>query len=170
LVLRDRVCGGVYPLAAAQAAVAADWSTALVTVTTTTPRPTGTFPMGYKLTYANGTTVQVFSYEQGTAKASTGATQPPVAGREFAVIDAEVCASPTAPTPYGAVGFKVQMPDGTLYGGSIANDREPKLGSGTLPAAGGCKRGLVTLQVPVGQSPRVVVWDYPGYLAANWLL
>jgi hypothetical protein len=117
------------------------------------------------VTYTNGASVQVLAYEQGVPGASRFVTPDP--GNEYAVIDVQVCAGPSAEIPYNVFGFALQMPDNRRYDpGSTV--REPSLGSGTLPAGGGCTRGWVSFEVPVGQRPVFVVWDYSNFVETKW--
>jgi hypothetical protein len=97
-------------------------------------------------------------------------SQNPIPGREFAIIDVEICASATVAGPSDDVWFALQMADNSVIKGNLVGQIEPKLGLGTVPAGGGCKRGLVTFEAPIGQRPLFVVWDHPGSGAVKWSL
>ena len=131
----------------------------------TTTLPKNVFPMGFKVPYENGNSVQLYSYEQ-PVDASNGFSTPS-AGSEFAVADAEVCAGATAEAPYNIFGFTAQTPDNRVYDASIGA-RDPSLSSGTIPAGGGCVRGWVTFEIPVGQRPTYILWQYGGQELVKW--
>jgi hypothetical protein len=122
--------------------------------------------MGEKVQYQSGTTVQVYSYEQGVP--GKDSFNQPDAGNEFAVIDAEVCAGSSTTASYNPLGFHLQTPDNRRYDSSFNDARDPRLSSGDIPPNGGCVRGWASFEVPIGQRPSWVVWDYGGYSPAKW--
>jgi hypothetical protein len=132
----------------------------------TTTVPKDTFAMGEKVLYESGASVQVYSYEQGVP--SDNSFDQPGAGSEYAVIDVEVCAGATGDAPYNELAFKAQTADNRQYGTQFGSVRDPRLESGTIPTGGGCKRGWVTLEVPIGQRPVNIFFSYGGFAPAKW--
>jgi hypothetical protein len=135
--------------------------------TTTTPPPTE-YAVGAKVSYTDGATVQLYSYQQGVP--SQNQFSQPAAGLELAVLDVQVCAGPSAKMSYNELGFSALAPDNRNYNNSFSAAREPRLLAGDLPAGGGCRRGWVTLEVPKGQRPVYIIWDYAGYQQTRWRL
>jgi Domain of unknown function (DUF4352) len=124
--------------------------------------------VGDKIAYDKGESVQVYSYEQPAEAPRFGS---PSAGTEFAVADVEICAIASADAAYNPLGFAVQAPDNRQYRAPLVpSPRTPALQSGTLPAGGGCVRGWVLLEAPIGVRPAFVVWNYPGYDAVKWAI
>jgi Domain of unknown function (DUF4352) len=143
-------------------------TTARSSTTTTTPAPSTRppqFSVGDKVTYDDGASVQVFSYEQPAALPEFVEPSP---GTEFALIDVEVCAGSNAEAGYNPLGFALQTPDNRQYPSSYGSSREPPLASGTIRPGGGCVRGWVTIEAPSGARPAFVVWNYPGFEIAKW--
>jgi hypothetical protein len=134
--------------------------------TTTLPAGPQTFPMGFKVTYDSGASVQVFSWQQPVAPSNEFETPP--AGQEFGVADVQFCSGATTSATYNPLGLKAQTPDNRVYTLSFAPAMDPQLGSGDVPAGGGCVRGFVTLALPAGQQPSLLIWDYPGWAQAQW--
>ncbi len=131
--------------------------------TTTLPKPK-TFKVGDKIDYENGASIQVFVYEQPVA----GAVFDPEPGNEYAVIDVEVCAG-SEEVSYNTFGFVLIAADNRRYDASFGA-REPTLGSGDLPAGSGCVRGWVSFEVPQGQRPTTLLWDYFGWEQSRWAI
>jgi len=150
----------------ATSSVPTPFTAAPFTSATTSANSAKTFKVGDKVTYTDGSSIQVYTYEQ---PASPGRYQTADPGMDLAVIDVEFCAGTTSSrtVSYNDLGFKAQMPDNRQYA-STYGGRDPDLGSGDIPPSGGCKRGFVTLQLPAGQRPSFVLWDYPGTEQARW--
>ena len=139
-------------------------STFFPTTTTTAPRAK-TFAVGDKVAYQDGSSIQLFTYEQPVPQGRFSSVEP---GNELAVIDVEFCAATSGRAfSYNDLGFKAQMADNRQYEATYGG-RDPDLGSGDLPPGAGCKRGFVTLKVPQGQRPAFVLWDYSGTEQARW--
>jgi hypothetical protein len=155
------------PSSSAPAAAAGTSDTTRPQTTTTAVKATG-FKIGEKVTYNSGVSVQVFTYEQGVP--SSNQFSKPGAGNEFAVLDVEVCSSASTEIAYNTLGFAAQTADNRRYENSFGITRSPALGAGTLPAGSGCKRGWVTVEVPVGQRPVFIVWNYSSLAEAKWTL
>jgi hypothetical protein len=136
-------------------------------VTTTTPatKP-AQLNVGDKVTFKSGATVAVLSYEQ---PAPAMKYTKPDDGMEYARIDVEVCAG-SAETSYNGFGFELQTADNRRWDNGFGVDTNPDLGSGDLPANGGCVRGFVGFELPAGQRPVSVVFDYPGFEQARWMV
>jgi hypothetical protein len=139
---------------------------------TTTTRPATTttsapeFRVGDKVEYADGSSVQVFTWEQPVPPQNDFLGPDP--GMEFGVIDVEVCAGDEE-TPFNTLGLSARTADNRVYTGAFGNARDPDIGSGDIPANGGCRRGYSTLSMPVGQQPVAILWDYGGR-QAEWEL
>lgn len=147
---------------------APDLSTDSTTTTTdTTVAPPPKLKVGETVTFENSTTLQVFSYQQ-PVQSSDQYTHPD-AGMEYGLADVQFCASPTALISYNSFGFKAQMADNRSYD-STSGVRTPDVGSGDIPAGGGCVRGFVGFALPIGQRPVSIVWDYPGYQRQSFKL
>lgn len=130
----------------------------------TTTAASRTYPMGAKVTYENGVSVQLFVYEQPVAGQPFTTPDP---GMELSAADVEFCASPTAEVAYNVLGFYAQTADNRRYQ-KLGSTRNPGLSAGTLPAGGGCKRGWVTLEAPIGVKPVAVVFSYYGLREVKW--
>jgi hypothetical protein len=135
------------------------------TASETTAPSVKTYRVGDKATYADGSSIQVYSYEQPVPSPRFANPDP---GMEFGLSDVEFCAGGIRSLSYNDLGFKAQMPDNRQYEATFPAARDPDLGSGDIPAGGDCKRGFVTLKVPIGQRPTFVVWDYYGSEQARW--
>ena len=135
------------------------------TLSTTTTTPADTFPMGTKVAHGDGSSVQVYSYEQPVQSENRFLTAP--AGSEYGVADVEVCAGSSTPASYNPLGFSAQTPDDRVHEATIGA-RYPSFGSGDIPAGGGCVRGWVTFAVPTGPPASWIVWKYPGWSQATW--
>lgn len=106
--------------------------------------------------------MRVYSYEQPVAP---GRLFTPKAGMEYGVADVEYCAG-TKKASYNVFDWKVQTPDNRQYSPSIGA-RDPSLSSGEIPPGGGCVRGFVTFEAPIGQKPAAVVFSQFGP-ASSW--
>ncbi|MFZ6002871.1 MAG: hypothetical protein ACOYXM_02960 [Actinomycetota bacterium] len=160
--------------AATSATTERQQSTAQTTTTaerTTTTRPTTTtttkprYTVGEKIEYVDGSSVQVFTWEQPVPPANEYSTPDP--GFEYGVLDVEVCAGGQEEAAYNSLALSARMADNRVYDDAFGTAREPDLSSGDIPAGGGCRRGYVTLSVPAGQQPVAILWDYGGR-QAEW--
>jgi hypothetical protein len=131
------------------------------------PRPSETpasVAIGKKVSYRNGASIQVLSYQPNIAPNQPYARPP--AGMSYAIIDVQFCAGRVA-TRYSDLGFKAKMSDNHKYD-ATTSVKPPDLGSGVLSARSGCKRGYVTLQLPKGQKPVAIIWNYGTWRRTTW--
>jgi hypothetical protein len=142
------------------------------TVTTVAPPPPTTgavvpeaaeFALGQKATYDDGSSVQVYGYEQ---PAVTDSILKPPAGTELAAVDVEVCTGSRAQTTITGNGMVAYAP----AGGTYRADARGKFPSLLLGAAspGTCQRGFVNYNVPAGERASFVVWQEAGWEMARW--
>lgn len=116
----------------------------------------------------SGFEVTVYSYSSPIQ--SDNELSKPKAGTQFAAIDVEGCAGSQSgdENSLNPFYFSLQMPDNTrlMPTASVAEPALPL--TNLLP--GDCVRGLVTFQVPQGQSPSYVRFDQvsPEEVAARW--
>src|SRR5687767_7420012 len=94
-------------------------TTSTTTTTTMAPPTTGAavpeaaeFGIGQKATYDDGSSVQVFSYEQ---PAVTDSILKPPPGKELAAVDVEVCTGSRAQTNISGNGMMAYAPAGGTY-------------------------------------------------------
>jgi hypothetical protein len=156
----------------AQTAVAnTDPPTTTSSTTTTAPPPTtgaaipevAQFGMGQKAGYEDGSSVQVFSYEQPVV--TTSIIKPP-AGKEMASADVEVCTGTRAQTSITSRGVTAYKAGGGTYPTDLRG-KTPTLMTGLL-SPGQCQRGFVSFLVPMGERAAVLVWEETGWEMAKW--
>lgn len=135
-------------------------TTSVATSRTTTVDPAA-LRIGQKAGTKEGNVVQLLTYQQSVPPAVV----EPEPGREFAAIEAEICAGPRRPAQVTAEGFKIEMADGSRRGRSFLGPKEPALTQERL-APGACVRGWVNFEVPQGKRPAYVVFQ--GSSLARW--
>lgn len=122
--------------------------------------------MGYKATYSDGTTVQVYTAETFQ---SPDQYEQPKAGNRFFTIDTEECAGAKSENvSSNPFNYALQMPDNTRVEAGISA-REPALHSAQL-APGDCVRGWVTFEIPKDAKPNFVIFATGLYLRARWIV
>jgi hypothetical protein len=149
-----------------------DRPTTTTASTTTAPPPPTTgavapeaaeFAVGQKATYDDGSSVQVYSYEQ---PAVTDSILKPPAGTEHASVDVEVCTGTRAQTSITQRGLVAYAPVGGTYRAD-ARGKFPALLLG--PASPGtCTRGYLAYYPPVGERASYLVWQEAGWEMARW--
>jgi hypothetical protein len=120
-----------------------------------------TLELGETATFRFEDTTTVYSYTFPAQSSNEFWTPSP--GSQYAAIDVEGCAGPrevTGPEGNTLMGFHsfifaLQMPDNTRITPTVPAV-EPVLPAVNLPA-GECVRGMVTFEVPQGQTPIYVV-------------
>jgi hypothetical protein len=120
--------------------------------------------MGEKVTFPNGETVQVHSFEAEVRPDAAGGA-PAGAGRSYAVVDVEACAGTEGGATAEAGKFELEMPDGTRIPPVPVVAREPALRAPGAP--GQCNRGTVTYELGSGLRPRAVAFLGP-QAAVRW--
>lgn len=133
-----------------------------------TPTPTAPkdFPIGYKATYDDGTTVQVFTAEPYQ---SPDQFEQPQTDNRFFTTDVQECAGASAKNvSANPFDWTLQMPDNTRIDSGIGA-RKPALNSTDL-APGDCARGWVTFETPAKVMPHFVIFATPPYLRARWIV
>jgi len=148
-----------------------DRPTTTTTTTTAPPPPTtgaavpeaAEFAVGQKATYDDGSSVQVYSYEQPSV---TDSILKPPAGTELASVDVEVCTGTRAQTSITQQGLVAYAPVGGTYRAD-ARGKFPALLLG--PASPGtCTRGYLAYYPPVGERASYLVWQEAGWEMARW--
>ena len=129
------------------------------TSSTTAPGPP--LRLGQEATTRDGNKVRVLTYQQPVPAALLEAD----AGKEFAAVEAEICAGGRAAPRVTPDSFKVELPDGTRRGRSYFGPKEPVLADAKL-ASGECARGWVSFEVPEGERPAYVVFQ--GSTMVRW--
>jgi hypothetical protein len=121
------------------------------------------FAVGQKATYDDGSSVQVFSYEQ---PAVTDSILKAPAGTELASVDVEVCTGTRAQTNISQAGLVAYAP----VGGTYRVDARGKFPSLLLGAAspGTCTRGYLAYYPPIGERATHLVWQETGWEMARW--
>jgi hypothetical protein len=139
-------------------------------IPTATPTASGPilFPFNFPVTYEDGATVTVFTFEAPVPPPSQ--FRQPDPGNVFLAIEVQECAGPNSTEEMHANPFNwgIRMPDNTLREPGISV-REPALHSADL-TFGDCVRGWVTFQVPDGVPPTQVIFDGPGYAQSRWAM
>lgn len=127
-------------------------STTAAGASTTAPDP-DSLAIGSRFTTEEGNTVQVHTFQQPVQGDVVGAS----AGREFAAIEAEVCAGRRSARVTPA-RFVLEMADGSRRARSYFGPKEPQFPEGPV-MANQCVRGWVSFEVPEGQRASYVVFD-----------
>lgn len=120
--------------------------------------------LGTRVWYPSGASIQVFSYRQPVTADDPNLT--PADGYEFGLADVEMCAGSQGPLPIRAIGFTAIVAgddrDFNVPGGVV---REPGLGLRDLQA-GECARGWLPFEIPAGERPRLITWNFPDWGSA----
>lgn len=142
-------CGGTAP--PRDTAVRATTSTTAA-VPTTAPDPNA-LVIGAPFKTEEGNTVTVLTFQQPVRGDAVEAD----AGREFAAVEAEVCAGRrSARVTPGR--FALEMADGTRRSRSYFGPKEPEFPDAQV-TANQCVQGWVSFEVPEGERPSYVVFD-----------
>ena len=128
-------------------------STTVATSPPTAPDPAA-LTMGQRADTREGNTVQMYSYVQPVV----GGLLEADAGREYAAVEAEICAGPRGARRVTPDAIAVEMPDGTRRGRSYFGPKEPALDDARLEG-GACTRGWVSFEVPADTRPAHVVFE-----------
>lgn len=132
------------------------------TVTTAAPKPDA-FHVGEAVELPSGNRLTVRAIGEYT---SGNEFVKPDPGKRFMAIDVEGCAEKSAAS-LNPFFFELQMPDHTRIEMSLMGDAEPALHDTDI-AVGDCVRGMVTYEVPTGQTPAAVFFD--GSTQVKWLV
>lgn len=136
-----------------------DTTTTTASVSTIAPDPDA-IAIGSPFTTDEGNTVTVRSFEQPVSGEVVGAS----AGREFAAVEAEVCAGRRS-ARVSPARFILEAADGSRYARSYFGPKEPAFPDGPVMAKQ-CVQGWVSFEVPEGERPRYVVFD--GSSVGRW--
>ena len=97
----------------------------------------------------------VFGYTAPVAATARNAKPAPT-GQEYAQVDAQSCAGPSAANSVGPADFVLQLSSGGQVGPRL-NVRDPALYQNRLQA-GACIRGFITFQIPAGTTGSLVIY------------
>lgn len=120
--------------------------------------------VGETATLDNGDTVTVFSVQTGVSPQES--MYEAREGREFFVIEAEVCVPETANEPayFTPREFSLRVSETVRRMASVPTKLPALRGSSVDPGA--CNRGFITFQIDDGESPQDVV--YEGSSSVEW--
>lgn len=128
-------------------------TTSTTAAVTTTAPDADALAIGSPFTTGEGNTVQVLTFQQPVRGDAVEAD----AGREFAAIEAEVCAGRRSARVTPA-RFALEMADGSRRARSYFGPKQPELPEAQVVAKQ-CVRGWVSFEVPEGERPSYVVFD-----------